>query len=335
VEVSTVAAGFTVVEASTVVEDTGNPGSSRSKKLLSKTQDIHKENKIMQHITDQKLDASQILRLTATLAIGAVILAITLVRSSSAQESTQGSFPTAEAASHALFIAVQSDNDQALAQILGGGTELVSTDDRAEDKLEREQFAKKYEQMHRLVREPDGTTVLYVGAENWPFPVPLASNAGAWYFDAAAGKEEVLFRRIGENEATAIEACHALVLSRQGQSTTTTAEDPVIQYARTFVASHEHGSEAPASKEVPAGPFHGYYFRTLNGQPRTGANAEFSFIAYPAQYRSSGVMTFVVSQNNVVYEKDLGPDTAKLAKKTTAGTLFSSWHAAEEQSAKR
>jgi hypothetical protein len=106
-----------------------------------------------------------------------------------AQKSTQESFSSAEAASHALLVAVQSDNEQALARILGGGTELVSTDDRAEDKLEREQFAKKYEEMHRLVREPDGSTVLYVGAENWPFPVPLASSAGTWYFDAAAGEE--------------------------------------------------------------------------------------------------------------------------------------------------
>jgi hypothetical protein len=283
----------------------------------------------MQHSTDQKLDASQIRRLSTTLAIGAVILAVTLVPSSLAQESTQQSFPSAQAASHALFIAVQSGNDKALAQILGGGMELVSSDDSAEDQLEREQFAKKYEEMHRLVREPDGTTVLYVGAENWPFPVPLASRAGAWYFNAVAGKEEVLFRRIGENEATAIEACHALVLSRQRQSATTTADDPVIQYARTFIASHENGSEAPASKEVPVGPFHGYYYRMLGGQTRSGANAGFTFIAYPAEYRSSGVMTFVVTRDNVVYEKDLGPDTAKLAKKTITGTPSASWHPAE------
>jgi hypothetical protein len=284
----------------------------------------------MQHSTVQKLDALQIHRLNTTLAIGAVILAVTLVPSLLAQESTQEKFSSAEAASHALFVAVQSGNDRALAQILGGGTELVSTDDRAEDQLEREQFAKKYEEMHRLVREPDGTTVLYVGAENWPFPVPLASKAGSWYFDAAAGKEEVLFRRIGENEATAIEACHALVLSRQSQSTTTTADDPVIQYARTFVASQGmNGSETPASKEVLAGPFHGYYYRALGGQSKSGANAGVTFMAYPAKYRSSGVMTFVVRQDNVVYEKDLGPDTAKLAKKTAAGTPSSSWHPAE------
>ena len=283
----------------------------------------------MQHITDRKLDAQHVRRLNATLAIGVVILSVAFVTSSFAQGSKQERFPTAEAAGHALFVAVQSDNDQALAQVLGGGTELVSTGDTAEDQLEREHFAKKYEEMHRLVREPDGTTVLYVGAENWPFPVPLTSKAGAWYFDAVAGKEEVLFRRIGENEATAVEACHALVLSRQGHSTTTAADDPVIEYAQTFVASHENGNEAPAREEVPAGPFHGYYYRMLGGQSKSGANAGFTFIAYPAEYRSSGVMTFVVTEDSVVYEKDLGPDTAKLAKKTTAGTPSSSWHPAE------
>jgi hypothetical protein len=328
-EVSTAEAGFMVAEASTVVEVGGSKGSSRTGEVAQ--QHLHKENKIMQHITVQRFSASQVLRLKTTLAIGTIILAITSVPSSSAQKSTQESFPTAEAASHALLVAVQSDSEQPLTQILGGGTELVSTEDRAEDRLERQQFAKKYEDMHRLVREPDGTTVLYVGAENWPFPVPLASKAGAWYFDGAAGKEEVLFRRIGENEATAIEACHALVLSKQGHSTTTTADDPVIQYAQTFVASHEKGSEAPASKEVPAGPFHGYYFRILSGQRKRGpgANVGFTFIAYPAEYRSSGVLTFAVGQDNVVYEKNLGPDTAKLAKKTTVRTPFSSWNAAE------
>ena len=285
----------------------------------------------MQHITVRRFDASQVLRVKTTFAIGALILAVTLVPVSLAQESTQESFPTAEAASHALFVAVQSDNVQALAQVLGGGTELVSTDDRAEDQLEREQFAKKYEEMHRLVREPDGTTVLYVGAENWPFPVPLTLKAGAWYFDAAAGKEEVLFRRIGENEATAIEACHALVLTRQRQATTITNDDPVIQYAQTLLVMHGmNDSDTPASTEAPSGPFHGYYFRMLSGHSKNGAaSAGFAFIAYPAEYRSSGVMTFAVTQDNVVYEKDLGPDTATLAKKTTAGTPSSSWHPAE------
>lgn len=282
----------------------------------------------MQYVKVQRFDASQRLSLKTTLAISAVLLAVSLVPLSFAQKSKQH-FPSAAAASHALFVAVQSDNEQALAQILGGGTELVSTDDRAEDKLERKQFSKKYEEMHRLVREPDGTTVLYVGAENWPFPVPLVSKAGSWYFDGATGKREVLFRRIGENEATAVETCHALVLSGQRQDTAATGEDPISQYAQTLLSAQRvnTGSEAPTRKEEPSGPFRGYYFRMLSGQQKSGAGS--GFIAYPAEYRSSGVMTFVVTQDNVVYQKDLGPDTAKLAKKVTAGTPPSSWHATE------
>jgi hypothetical protein len=285
----------------------------------------------MQHVTIPNFDASRRVWLKTTLAISTVLLAISLALSAFAQKSTQETFTSAEAATHALLVAVQSDNDQALAQILGGGAELVSTDDSAEDKLERDQFAKKYEEMHRLVREPDGTTVLYVGAENWPFPVPLVSKAGAWYFDGATGKEEVLYRRIGENEATAIETCHALILTRQRPVATTSGDDPIIRYARTFVATPgPNGKEVHANKERPSGLFHGYYFRILSGQPKTGATRGGpAFVAYPAEYRSSGVMTFVVTLDNVVYEKDLGPDTAKLAETMTADSNSSSWDTAE------
>jgi hypothetical protein len=176
--------------------------------------------------------------------------------------------------------------------------------------------------MHRLVREPDGTTVLYVGAENWPFPVPLVSKARAWYFDAVAGKQEILFRRIGENEATAIETCHALAFFRQQRETTPTVDDPVNQYAQTLVSAAD-------STEESSSPFRGYYFRKLNGQRKSGGgNDSFAFIAYPAEYRSAGVMTFVITRNNVVRKKDLGPDTEKLARKMTA-VPASGWHRAE------
>jgi Protein of unknown function (DUF2950) len=286
----------------------------------------------MQHITVHRFGASQKLQHKTTLAISAVLLAVSFSALSFAQKSTQETFTSAEAASHALFVAVQSDNDQALTQILGGGTELVSTDDKAEDKLEREQFGKKYEEMHRLVREPGGTTVLYVGAENWPFPVPLAAKAGAWYFDATAGKQEVLFRRIGANEATAIETCHALVESTQRRADATLSDDPIAKYAQTRLSAEgvNAGSGSLVSKQEASGPFHGYHFRMLGTQSKSdGANTGSAFIAYPAEYRSSGVMTFIVTQDNVVYEKDLGPDTAKLAKKMTAVTPSSSWRAAE------
>jgi len=298
----------------------------------------------MQHRTIERFDAFQWLRHITTVAVGAILLVISSASLSLAQKSTQETFPSAEEAGHALFVAVQSDNEQAVTKILGGGKELVSSADEVEDKLDREQFAKKYEEMHRLVREPDGSTVLYIGAENWPFPIPLMSKAGAWYFDSATGAEEILFRRIGENEATAIETCHALVRAGKRHEAATTSKDAIIQYAQTLVSAHETnaGNNAPASKDETSGPFQGYYFRVLAAPRKSGAGAQgnvsdlgttsgYTFIAYPTEYRSSGILTFVVTANDVVYEKDLGPNTEKLANKMTALTPTSRWRVAESQ----
>jgi hypothetical protein len=298
----------------------------------------------MQHRTIERFDAFQWLGRITIAAVGAILLVIGSAPLSLAQKSTQETFPSAEEAGHALFVAVQSDNEQAVTKILGGGKELVSSADEVEDKLDREQFAQKYEEMHRLVREPDGSTVLYIGAENWPFPIPLLSKAGAWYFDSATGTQEILFRRVGENEATAIETCHALVRARTRHETTTAGNDAIIQYAQSLVSAHETNAanDAAASKEEASGPFLGYYFRILAGPRKNGAGAKgnvsdanaatgYTVIAYPTEYRSSGVMTFVVTPNDVVYEKDLGPNTATLAKKMAARTPSSSWHVAESQ----
>ena len=139
-----------------------------------------------------------------------LLLALT-VRSSLAQGPTQPVYASAEQASQALYEAVQNDNERTILQILGGRKELACSGDKLEDKAEREQFAAKYQQMHRLVRQTDGSVVLYIGAENWPFPIPLVSEKGKWHFDADAGTQGMFFRRIGQNEAVAIQLCHALV----------------------------------------------------------------------------------------------------------------------------
>ena len=114
-----------------------------------------------------------------------------------------------------LFQAVQGNNAKTIANIFGGPTELAASGDAAQDKLDREMFVQKYQQMHRLGREPDGSMTLYIGAENWPFPIPLVEKNGAWRFDSDAGQKEVLFRRIGENELTAIDICHQLVAAEK------------------------------------------------------------------------------------------------------------------------
>ena len=301
----------------------------------------------MRRFTVRTMEVVQRLRLKTTIAFAMILLVVGLGGISHAQKSTQETFASAEEASHALFVAVQSDNQQALMQILGGRKELVSSNDEIEDKTEREQFVGKYREMHRLVREPDGATVLYVGAENWPFPVPLVLKGGAWYFDSDSGAQEILFRQVGENEATAIETCHALVRATAraiatSAETTTAASDAgsenehVSQYAQTLVSTRE----VMASSEKESGAFHGYYFRILSGPLKTRAGAKEKgssagrksgdvFIAYPAEYRSSGVMTFVITPDDVIYEKDLGPNTTTLARKMTASALTSSWRPAE------
>jgi hypothetical protein len=179
--------------------------------------------------------------------------------------------------------------------------------------------------MHRLVREPDGTMVLYIGAENWPFPVPLVSANGAWHFDAQAGLMEVLFRRIGENEAMAIQACHALVTAdRQDRSQSNGAD------ANGADANGAIGALlAKARSGANPTPYYGYYFRILTPPGQNGAGDAkrkvAAVVAYPAEYRSSGVMTFMVGPGDAVYEKDLGPNTAEVAGAMTAYKPDSSW----------
>ena len=241
-----------------------------------------------------------------------------------AQKSGPETFSSPWKATSALFQAVQNSDEEAVERILGAGKEVTSSSDETEDKLERERFSQKYQEMHRLVREPDGSTVLYIGAENWPFPIPLVSKNGVWFFDSDTGKQEILFRTVGENETTALQVCHALTQGKERGNTA--ASNSVIEYARRLVNSASTTSDHAAREEAnQPSPFHGYYFRTLTGNtvPRGLA-----VVAYPADYRSSGVMTFIVTKNGKVYEKDLGRKTTTLAKDLKRGP-DSSWHNAE------
>jgi hypothetical protein len=280
------------------------------------------------HRVNEKFERVQRFRRTEIMSIGLFLLLMGCVTPSLAQKSTPKTFSSAEAASHALVLAVQSNDEEAIAQVLGGGKELVSSDDEIEDKADRERFAQKYQEMHRFVKEPDGTIFLYIGAENWPFPVPLVSKAGKWHFEPEAGAKEILFRRIGENEATAIETCHALVSAGKTEESNSSSDDPVTQYA-SVVLNAKSGSAA--NDAVTSTPFHGYFFRSPSGQAKgsSASKSGFAFVAYPADYRSSGVMTFVVAQDGAVYETDLGPDTEKIASGLTVWKPSSHWHVAE------
>jgi hypothetical protein len=256
-----------------------------------------------------------------------LLLVIGFAGAAFAQESPQPrTFSSPVEASDALFQAAEKQDESALEAILGAGKEVTSSRDDVDDKLERERFSQKYQEMHRLVREPDGSTVLYIGAENWPFPVPLVSKNGAWYFDSKTGAQEILFRRIGENEAAAIQVCEEFAIAKKEQDTKPASYDPITQFAQSLASIPNTGGSSP---------FHGYYFQIVNGAAATRSSAaggdnkkaSVTLVAYPVEYRSSGVKTFIVTRHDIVYEKDLGPNTTTVAPGTKARN--SSWRASE------
>jgi hypothetical protein len=277
----------------------------------------------------------------------------------SAQDPGRQTFSSAQAASQALIVAVQHDDRQALAGLLGGGAHLIATGDDSRDQADRQLFVEKYLQLHRMTMEPDGTTVLFVGAENWPFPVPLVHRRGRWFFDADAGEQEVVMRRIGENELEAVQVFQALVDAQRRYAATAHDGDASGQYAPKLISSDgKHDGlywEGAGNDRSPIGPFlanadaaahghtpfHGYYYRVLvsqgthapGGAKSYGVNGKmtggFAFVAYPAEYRSSGVMTFIVGQDGVVHQRDLGPQTAKLAAAMRKYDPYKAWQKVE------
>jgi Protein of unknown function (DUF2950) len=297
-----------------------------------------------------------------------VLVALSLASSSVpafARQPDQQTFASVEEAGRALFTAMQAPDDRALLGIFGpAGNDIVSSGDPIEDLDARTGFTTKYEEMHRFVTEPNGTVSLVVGAENWPFPIPLVSKEGAWYFDTAAGKDEILFRRIGKNELSAIQACSDLV-DAQKQYYLRAPYGFADQYAQKLVSDagkhnglywQETGDQfdspinpliayarqnRPPDEVGAHDPFNGYLFRILTSQgPHAPGGAKnyvvngkmtagFAFVAYPAEYRSSGVMTFIVNKSGVVFEKDLGPNTTRIAEAMTAYDPDSTWHKAE------
>jgi hypothetical protein len=293
-----------------------------------------------------------------------LIMAAAFPRISRAQDPGQTTFSSPAAAASALIAAVQSGDEKAMLAILGPSAKrLVSSGDPAEDADDRATFVKRYEQMHRLVGEPDGTTTLYIGAANWPMPIPLVRAGQAWYFDTEVGRREILYRRIGRNELSAIRVCQQLVEAekeyhskRQGEyarrifSTAGThdglywnaahgeAESPIGPLVARAVATgnaSERGNVAPV-------PYRGYYYHILTSQGSHAAGGArnyvvdgkmsgFAFVAFPAQYRSSGVMTFIVGEDGAVYQKDLGKRTDQIGGAMSQYDPDPSWRRADQE----
>jgi hypothetical protein len=298
------------------------------------------------------------------LAAVAILLTACFPIRSVAQQPGQKTFSSPEDASNAFVTAAQSNDEKAMLDILGpNGKQIVSSGDETEDAQSRANFVERYQEMHRLVKEPDGTTTLYIGAENWPTPIPLVNKGNSWYFDTEAGKKEILYRRVGRNELSAIRVCQELVaaqkeyysaqhneyakeiFSDEGQHNGLywkAAEGEPQSPVGPLVASAFANGYAKSREGAPA-PYRGYYYRILTRQGKNGPGGAksyivndkmaegFAFAAYPAEYRSSGVMTFIVNTDGVVYQKDLGEKTDVLAKAMKEYNPNSSWQKAEEE----
>ncbi len=278
-----------------------------------------------------------------------------------AQQQGQKTFSSREDASQALFTAAKTNDENAMLDILGpDGKEIVSSGDPIQDANNRANFVMKFEQMHRLKNEPDGSTTLYIGAENWPVPIPLMHTKSMWYFDTQAGKNEILFRRVGQNEISAIMVSEQLAAAQKEYYSTQHR-----QYAqKLFSDEGQHNGlywkvaagEAPSpigplvaeaeayghGKETTTSPYRGYYFHMLTAQGKNCPGGDtsyivggkmtrgFAFVAYPAEYRSSGVMTFIVDKQGIVYQKDLGKDTVAIAKAMTKYEPDATWRQAKD-----
>jgi len=285
------------------------------------------------------------------LSLAAFLLLLCAV-SSFAQSGNEKTFASPGDAVLALYNAAKSNDSQALAAIFGSASnDILHTGDDVADKNMQADFIRRYDQVHRVVIEPDQTATLYIGVENWPLPIPLVKNTnGAWYFDTEAGKKEILYRRVGTNENDAIEILYSLVDAEREYASEPRNGDKTAHYAATFLSddgkqnglywkTSDNETPSPIGPLLVAAagqgyalpqqgqqtPYHGYYYRILTKQgPAAKAGARdymvagnltrgFAFVAYPAEYRNSGVMTFLVNQDGIVYEKDLGADTEKVA----------------------
>ena len=270
-----------------------------------------------------------------------------------ATDAIQKSFKSPEEAVRALGDAVKRNDTKELLTIFGPeGKELISSGDKVADETGRERFAQAYEEMNKLVSENDTKVILHVGKGDWPFPIPVVKRGEYWLFDTMAGREEILNRRIGRNELSAIQVCLAYVDAQREYILEDRDENKLLEYAQRlnskegeknglYWEAKEGEDRSPLGPIIakaavegytgkrPIGrrnPYHGYYYRILKAQGKNAPGGEydyvvdgkmiggFALVAYPAEYGSSGIMTFIVNQGGVVYQSNLGKDTEKIAK---------------------
>jgi hypothetical protein len=282
--------------------------------------------------------AKYVTRPLLTLSALALACLLFMPVASAEETSAQQVFPSPGAATGALIAAVKADDMKAMSSILGPeADQVLSSGDPVADKNAREEFASRYQEMHRLAYDEQGRVILYLGANNWPVPIPLVKESGGWIFDTATGKEELLSRRVGRNELFTIGALADLVDAQTEYASEARDGDSTPQFAQKILSdSGQHNGlyweAAEGQPESPIGPlvasataegyqkdsggnpipFHGYYYKVLTSQGKNAPGGAknylvdgkmtngFGFLAYPAEYRASGVMTFMVNQDGVI-----------------------------------
>ena len=274
---------------------------------------------------------------------------------------TQKTFASAQAAADAFVQAADSWDVAALSQILGPhGEDLISSEDPVRDKNIAAQFSVKSREKTSVSVDPKNSdrAILVVGNDDWPMPIPIVKSNGAWLFDTKAGRQEMLYRRIGSNELDAIQICRGYVEAQHEYALEKHDNSEVNQYAQRVISTpgkhdglvwrNPDGSlGGPISEGIAdalqqgytdkAKPYHGYFFKILKGQGPAAPLGKMDFVvegamiggfalaAAPADYRVTGVKTFIVSYEGVVYEKDLGPDTLKIFKEMELYNPDKSW----------
>ena len=299
--------------------------------------------------------------------IGAALLALTF-SPAFADEAAVKTFPSYKAATAAFVAAVSANDETAVTGIIGAkAQDLLTSGDAVQDDNARKSFLARYHEAHAFVRKSPDKVLLTVGKSAWELPFPIERADGAWHFDADEGAQELVYRRIGQNELDAIKVCRALQVAQRSYAAAAHDGNPSGLYAQHFRS--EPGTQnglywdaKPGEPESPTGalvaeatsegygaspapgkptPFHGYYYRILKSQgshARGGAkeylqegkmNGGFAIVAYPAEYRGSGVMSFIVSARGAVYEKDLGADSEQQAVNMEVFDPDGSWKVAQ------
>jgi hypothetical protein len=285
---------------------------------------------------------------------------------STPSKSAQKAFATPKEASEALIRALEPLDVPALKEILGpGGEDLVASEDPVQDKNNAAAFATKAREKNEVVIDPknSGRAILSVGNDDWPLPIPLVKKGGKWSFDTKAGREELLFRRIGANELDAIEICRGYVDAQEAYALEKHDSAEVNQYAQRIISTpgkhdglawrnSDGAFEGPIAEGIAKAleqgytdrsqPYHGYYFKILKGQGPSAPMGKIDFVvngamiggfalaAAPADYRVTGVKTFIISYEGIVYQKDLGANTLEIFKKMELYDPDKTWHRTDD-----